>query len=105
MSVQQLLETKIMQALQPEFLRVVNESSGHNVPRGSETHFRVLVVSAAFEGVPLVGRHRLVNAALAQELQGGVHALAIDALTPEQWRARGEASLSASPACQGGNGK
>lgn len=105
MSVQQLVETKIMQALQPEFLRVVNESSGHNVPRGSETHFRVLVVSAAFEGVPLVGRHRLVNAALAQELQGGVHALAIDALTPEQWRARGEASLSASPACQGGNGK
>lgn len=105
MSVQQLVETKIMQALQPEFLRVVNESSGHNVPRGSETHFRVLVVSAAFEGVPLVGRHRLVNAALAQELQGGVHALAIDAVTPEQWRARGEASLSASPACQGGNGK
>jgi BolA protein len=105
MSVQQLVETKIMQALQPEFLRVVNESSGHNVPRGSETHFRVLVVSAAFEGVPLVGRHRLVNAALAQELQGGVHALAIDALTPDQWRARGEVSLSASPACQGGNGK
>jgi BolA protein len=105
MSVQQILETKLTQVLQPEFLRVVNESSGHNVPRGSETHFRVLVVSRNFEGTNLVGRHRLVNAALAEELQNGVHALAIDALTPEQWRARGEDSLSASPACQGGNGK
>lgn len=105
MSVQQILETKLTQALQPEFLRVVNESSGHNVPRGSETHFRVLVVSPAFDGVTLVGRHRLVNAALADELRNGVHALAIDALTPEQWRARGDDSLAASPACQGGNGK
>jgi BolA protein len=105
MSVQQILETKLAEALQPEFLSVVNESSGHNVPRGSETHFRVLVVSTAFDGVPLVGRHRLVNAALAQELRSGVHALAIDALTPDQWRARGAESLTASPACQGGNGK
>ena len=105
MSVQQILETKLTQALQPEFLRVVNESSGHNVPRGSETHFRVLVVSGTIEGVNLVGRHRLVNAALAEELRNGVHALAIDALTPEQWRARGDDSLSASPACRGGNGK
>jgi BolA protein len=70
----------------PERLDVVDEShqhAGHAGHRpGGETHFRVYIVSAAFEGKSRLERHRLVNAALAAELQGGVHALAIQASAP-----------------------
>jgi BolA protein len=70
----------------PERLDVVDEShqhAGHAGHRpGGETHFRVYIVSQAFEGKSRLERHRLVNAALAAELQGGVHALAIQASAP-----------------------
>ncbi|XP_018022805.1 putative bolA-like protein K11H12.1 [Hyalella azteca] len=56
---------------------VVDESHMHNVPRGAETHFKVLVVSTRFQGMPLIQRHRLVNDVLAEELASGVHALSI----------------------------
>ncbi|XP_012319993.1 bolA-like protein 2 isoform X1 [Aotus nancymaae] len=46
--------------------------------------FRVLVVSAKFEGKPLLQRHRLVNACLAEELPH-IHAFEQKTLTPEQW--------------------
>ena len=62
---------------QPSHLEVINESNMHNVPKGSETHFKVVVVSDSFEGLSLVKRHRAVNEVLAQELQSGVHALSI----------------------------
>jgi BolA protein len=109
---QQNIEKKLGDALHPVHLEVVNESGMHNVPPGSETHFKVLVVSPAFEGLGLVDRHRRVNEALRDELQpvddGGsrpqaprLHALSIRALTPEQWSA-GPAPL-ASPPCLGGS--
>ena len=47
------------------------------MPKGSETHFKVVVVSEAFDGEPLIDRHRKVNAALAEELAQGLHALSI----------------------------
>ena len=50
--------------------------------RSGETHFKVLIVSSAFEGKPLIDRHRAVNMCLQKELQEGVHALSIDAKTP-----------------------
>ncbi len=57
--------------------------AGHrNSPGTGESHFRVLVVSSAFAGKSRVDRHRLVNEALAAELKGGVHALAIKAYAP-----------------------
>jgi BolA protein len=95
------IQTKLTQALQPEHLDVENESRMHNVPAGSETHFKVLVVSAAFEGKGLVDRHRQVNQILAEELKSGVHALSIRALTPSQWRSEGAESFT-SPKCLGG---
>ena len=74
----------------PERLDVVDEShqhAGHAGHRpGGETHFRVYIVSQAFEGKSRLERHRLVNAALAAELQGGVHALAIQASAPGEAR-------------------
>lgn len=50
--------------------QVLNESSGHNVPKGSETHFKVVVISDAFDGQKLIARHRMVNSILADELSG-----------------------------------
>jgi BolA protein len=101
MVVQASIETKLRTEFCPELLEVHNESHMHAVPRGSETHFRVLVVSPSFTGTTRVGRHRRVHEALREELAGGVHALAIDAWTPEEWQARGAASVS--PQCLGGS--
>ena len=56
--------------------------------RRSETHFKVVIVSEAFEGKPLIDRHRAVNECLREELEQGVHALSIDAKTPKQWQAK-----------------
>lgn len=79
---------KLAEGLTPIALNVIDESHhhaghGHHHPDG-ETHFRVEVVSAAFEGKSRVERHRLVNTLLADELANRVHALAITAKTPQE---------------------
>lgn len=51
---------------------------------GTEDHWQATIVSAAFAGKSLVQRHRLVNAALAAELKGPIHALTMDCLTPDE---------------------
>jgi len=61
---------KLTEAFAPQHLEVLNESSGHNVPAGSESHFKVVVVSERFAGQPPLERHRLVNTALVDELVG-----------------------------------
>ena len=87
MSLESAIREKLAQAFQPTRLEVLNESHLHAGHRGSpgtgESHFRVLVVSAAFAGKSRVDRHRLINETLAAELKGGVHALAIKAYAPE----------------------
>ena len=65
---QEVIETKLQEHFEPEFLNVLNESYMHNVPAGSESHFKVVVVSDKFEGQRLIGRHRQVNQVLADEL-------------------------------------
>jgi BolA protein len=99
---QQSIQEKLSAALAPVHLDVENESRMHNVPAGSETHFKVVIVSDAFEGLGLVDRHRRVNAALADELKTGLHALTIRALTPTQWSVEGAAGFQ-SPPCLGGS--
>ena len=103
MNVQRGLEKKLSAELSPLHLQVINESGMHNVPPGSETHFKVLVVSERFQGEKLLARHRKVNRVLAQELAGPVHALAIHALTPDEWFEDGGA-IPDSPPCLGGDG-
>jgi BolA protein len=77
---------KLTQAFAPERLEVIDEShrhAGHAGARpGGETHYSVHIVSQAFRGKSRIERHRMVNAALMSELQGGVHALAIRAAAP-----------------------
>lgn len=74
-------------------------------PANSETHFKVVVVSDEFTKVKTpIQRHRLVNATLKSELEGGVHALSIIAKTPQQWEACSNKEIEPSPSCRGGDG-
>ena len=100
MTVQQSIQTKIAATLAPSHLEVVNESHMHAVPPGSESHFRVVVVSDRFEGLPLVRRHQTVNQILEREFEDGLHALSMQTLTGAEWRDRG-GRTRASPACHG----
>ena len=81
---------KLNEAFRPESLDVIDEShlhEGHAGHRpGGETHFRVYIVSPAFEGKSRIERHRMINAALTAELAGSVHALAIHAQAPGENR-------------------
>jgi BolA family transcriptional regulator, general stress-responsive regulator len=86
MNTRDRITEKLTAAFAPARLDVQDEShqhAGHAGSRaGGETHYRVHIVSDAFQGKSRIERHRMVNAALAQELAGGVHALAIHASAP-----------------------
>ena len=99
MNTQQRIEEKLQQAFSVDHLAICDESHNHAVPPGSQSHFKVLLVSAEFAGISAVARHRKVYAVLASELSGGVHALALHTYTPQEWEER-EAS-PASPDCLG----
>ena len=86
MSVTSTIRAKLTQAFQPVRLEVINESqlhAGHrNSPDTGESHFRVLIVSPLFAGKSRLARHRLVNEVLAAELEGKIHALALEIHAP-----------------------
>ena len=86
MSTKDAITNKLHEAFSPESLDVADEShlhEGHAGHRpGGETHFRLYIVSHAFEGKTRIERHRMINAVLAAELAGSVHALAIRAQAP-----------------------
>ena len=94
MSIQADIEAKLLKAFAPERMAVVNEShlhaGHHHVESGhhsefdgsGETHFRVRLVSGAFDGMSRIDRHRAVNVLLADELKAGVHELAIEPSAP-----------------------
>ena len=86
MTVKDNITKKLREAFSPESLDIIDEShlhEGHSGHRpGGETHFRVYIVSVAFQGKSRIERHRLINAVLAAELAGSVHALAIKAHAP-----------------------
>jgi len=86
MSTKDAIINKLREAFSPESLDVTDEShlhAGHAGHRpGGETHFRVYIVSSAFEGKSRIERHRMINATLSGELAGSVHALAIKAIVP-----------------------
>jgi BolA protein len=90
MSIRDIITNKLREAFAPESLDVTDEShlhEGHAGHRpGGETHFRVYIVSQAFEGKSRVERHRMINTALSAELAGQVHALAISAQAPGERR-------------------
>ncbi|MDN3652161.1 transcriptional regulator BolA [Thalassotalea ponticola] len=103
MSVQSIIETKLQQYFQPHHLQVINESSMHNVPAGSESHFKVIIVSDKFDGQRLLARHRQVNEVLSDELAHAIHALAMHTYTLEQWQNMAATAVPNSPDCLGGS--
>lgn len=105
MTTQETITDKLNTAFSPEHLEVVNESHMHNVPAGSESHFKVVIVCDNFKDKMLIARHRLVNQVLDAELkkdraEGGIHALALHTMTMEEWFVKGKAADS--PECLGG---
>ena len=88
MTTRDLIAEKLTKAFAPDRLDVIDEShrhAGHAGARpGGETHYSVYIVSQAFHGKSRLERHRMINATLTGELQGGVHALAIRAQTPAE---------------------
>lgn len=86
MTTRQAITNKLREAFFPESLEVQDEShlhEGHAGHRpGGETHFRVYIVSRAFQGKSRIERHRMINSTLSGELAGSVHALAIHAKSP-----------------------
>lgn len=93
----QLIEDKVRAALPLERFDIFNESQNHRRPPGAESHFKLVIVSTAFEGLSLVARHRKVNEVLAAELKHGVHALSLHTYTPEE--AVKESGVPESPLC------
>lgn len=90
MSVRATIEAKLTAALAPARLKITDESHLHAGHAGAgagaegETHFRVEIVAEAFRGLSRVQRHRLVYQALAEELAGRVHALALSTHSPAE---------------------
>ena len=102
MVVQQQIQQILHEQFQPDMLEVTNESHMHSVPPDSETHFKVVIVARAFDGRRKVARHQQVYAALSEQLQGPVHALALHTYTPAEWGER-QQSAPDSPDCLGGS--
>jgi BolA protein len=91
------LRTAVEQGFAPARLEIEDESARHaghagvrGTAAGGETHYAMLVVSAAFGGLSRVQRSRLVHEALAAEFGGGLHALSLTLRTPEEAAARPE---------------
>jgi len=82
-------------------MQLVDESHQHSVAEGAESHFNLLIVTDAFDGMRLVQRHQAVYRALQTELDSGLHALTLKTLTPAEWQASPDPA--ASPKCMGGS--
>jgi len=86
MGVRETISRKLTETFAPVSLKVLDESDQHAGHAGhhgrGESHFRIYIVADAFEGKSRIARHRLINGLLADELKGGVHALALHAAAP-----------------------
>ncbi len=79
---QNQIEQKLTQAFTPSHLEVINEShlhAGHSGDNGTgNSHFRVRITADAFDGKSRVERHRMIYGVLTEEMNGGIHALALE---------------------------
>jgi BolA protein len=95
------IRTKLTESFNPRHLDVTNESYMHSVPQGSESHFKVVLVTDVFVNKRQVQRHQAVYACLGDELKKGVHALALHTFSPMEWQEK--AVVPTSPQCMGGS--
>ncbi|SNY90861.1 BolA protein [Cohaesibacter sp. ES.047] len=87
MTVKNKIEKKLNNRLQPTALEVIDEShlhAGHaHAPAGGQSHFRVRISSPAFAGLSRIDAHRMVHDAIKEELEGPIHALALEIIRPQ----------------------
>ena len=76
------IETTLADGIALEHIEVIDESGNHSVPDGAESHFKVVVVSDAFEGKRQLQRHQMVYKTLGDLMGGEIHALSIQAKAP-----------------------
>lgn len=101
--IEQKIAEKVTAEFQPEHMALENESHTHSVPKNSETHFKLLLVSEKFSGLNRVARQRLVYGLLSEEISPGrIHALSLRLLAPSEW-ALDAANTFQSPNCMGGS--
>lgn len=103
MTIESIIEEKLLSAFSPLHLDVINESHQHNVAVGSESHFKVIIVSKDFEGERLIKRHRAINSILSEELAEHIHALALHTYTEKEWHDYYADKVPLSPKCLGGS--
>lgn len=96
---EQQIEKKLHDGIVMSHLVIENESHMHSGP-ATDSHFKLVMVSEAFDGVRPVARHQMIYKILADELAGEVHALALHLYTPAEWAAKGEV-IPESPKCRG----
>lgn len=101
--IREQIEEKLRNEFQPVHLDVQDESYRHNVPAGSESHFKVIIVSDRFIDQRFLTRHRSIYSILTEELAGSVHALALHTYTSKEWLELQDTVLN-SPNCRGGVG-
>ncbi len=97
------LRENIEKTFNPKYYELENESHMHSVPMNSETHFRLLVVSVAFEGKSRIDRSRMVNDLMKPLMVNGLHALSQRTMTPVEWAKIKDSFVMVSPKCQGGS--
>lgn len=78
-----------------------DDSAQHKGRKGTESHFRIQIVSSKFQNLSLVKRHRLVQAAVEPEFAAGLHSLSIEAYDPKEWSSKVETELQKPPNCLG----
>ena len=97
------IQEKLQAAFNVSYVQVEDESHGHNVPAGAQSHFKVILVTDDFTQMNKVKQHQAVYKVLNEELAGSVHALALHTYDVAAWEATEAAPVS--PDCMGGSKK
>lgn len=92
------LHTLLQEAFTPQWMDLCDESSQHQVPSGSESHFKLTLVSTQFRGQNRIERHRMVNEVVLPEMRTGLHALSMALYSPEEWAKQPQPLMT--PPCQ-----
>lgn len=99
--VESVVVEKLKKAFSPNYLEVINESASHNVPAGSETHFKVIISADFFYDKSAVKRHQAIYSEMSAELKNSIHALSLFVYSPQEWERTD--TVPQSPKCMGGS--
>jgi BolA protein len=82
MTIEKIIHDKLVKAFQPELLQIINDSDKHmnhpGSPNSGASHFRIKMIAEAFKDKSRIEKHRLVYAALEDDIKSGVHAIQLD---------------------------